>query len=96
MVDQLDETLQETVAHLSLLLNQLPGYVWTTDSQLRFTSLHGAGLRGVGLKSGELVGTTLYKHFGKEDKSFPPIAAHLQALMGESTSYEQRSGVHFH
>lgn len=77
---------------LRLLLDELPIILWATDRELRFTSSLGAGLAGIGLKSGELDGVTLYEHFNTSDPDFPAIAAHLKALAGQSAFYEHDSG----
>ncbi|HLF94079.1 MAG TPA: PAS domain S-box protein [Planctomycetota bacterium] len=75
-------------AHLRLILDQVPAVLWTTDAELRFTSSSGAGLMGLGLKSGEAVGRTLFEYFGTKDPAYPPIAMHLRAVEGKAGSYE--------
>ena len=72
-----------------LLLEELPAIVWSTDSDLRFTSSFGAGLSVLGLQHDQVVGTTLFEFFQTDDRSFPAIAAHCRALQGESISFEQ-------
>jgi len=66
---------------------QAEGIIWTTDRELRFTSSQGAALRAAGQVGSEYVGMTLYEFFGTKDPAFAPLAAHLHALDGESTSY---------
>ncbi|MBK7977250.1 MAG: PAS domain S-box protein [Deltaproteobacteria bacterium] len=80
--------LQGQEQALRSLLEHLPGVLWTTDRELRFTSSGGAALASIGLEPGQVIGLTLYDYFRTDDPSFPPIAAHLRALAGERASYE--------
>ena len=73
---------------LGLMIERMPVVLWTTDSELRFTSAIGAGLEPLGLRSNELVGRTLFEYFQTKDPAFPPIAAHRKALDGQSVTYE--------
>ena len=71
------------------LLEQLPAVVWTVDRELRISSVLGAGLSTVGLAPDQLPGTSLFDQYGTHDLNCPPIRAHLQALSGESVSFEK-------
>jgi PAS domain S-box-containing protein len=66
----------------------MPAVLWTTDTELRFTSSLGMGLSTLGLQSNQVVGLTLYDYFQTTKPEFFPIAAHLRALQGESVNYE--------
>jgi signal transduction histidine kinase len=79
-----EESLHERDARLQLVSEQIPGGLWSTDAELRFTSGFGAQ---AGLLHGR-PGTTLFEHFRTTDNSFPAIAAHRRALRGESSTYE--------
>jgi PAS domain-containing protein len=70
------------------MVENMPAILWTTDTDLRFTSSMGAGLQALGLRKNEVVGQSLYEYFSTKDPEFPPIAAHWSALRGESVSYE--------
>ena len=72
---------------LTVIVAQMPVVVWTTDTELRFTSLVGAGLKQMGLKPGQLVGQTMFDYFGTRDPGHPAIAAHRRALADEHASY---------
>lgn len=79
------------------LVEQFPIIVWTTDSELCFTSSTGAGLSAVGMGPNQMVGVTLFDFFETDDPRFPAIAAHLRALTGESVAFEMRlAGRLFH
>jgi len=85
---QAEQALRERDARLQLVSEQIPGGLWSTDAELRVTSGFGAQ---AGLLHGPS-GTTLFEHFGTEDPTFEPIAAHRRALRGESSSYEVEWG----
>ena len=83
------DALREDEARLTMMVEQLPAILWTTDTQLRFTSSMGAGLSGLNLRPGEVVGLTLFEYFKTDDPQFPPIAAIRRALAGHSENFEQ-------
>lgn len=87
-----ETALRESEARLRVLVEQLPAILWTTDSELRFTSSVGAGLSRLGLKPQEVVGKSLYEYFQTDDRSFMPIAAHRRALIGESVTFHVEWG----
>ena len=82
------EVLRRSNDRTELLLAQMPAILWTTDTDLRFTSSTGAGLAGLELAPHEAVGFTLFQYFGTDDPAFPPIAAHRQAMTGRSATFE--------
>jgi diguanylate cyclase (GGDEF)-like protein len=73
---------------LQLLVNQMPAVLWTTDTALRFSSLRGAGLDLLHLRTDQLVGLDLPAYFGQNGPSSVPIAAHRRALQGIAVTYE--------
>jgi PAS domain S-box-containing protein len=73
---------------LGVMIEKMPAVLWTTDTELRFTSAAGAGLEHLGLRTNELAGKTLFEYFQTKDQEFSPIAAHKKALRGESVTYE--------
>ncbi len=87
-----ETALRESEARLRVLVEQLPAILWTTDTELRFTSSVGAGLTRLGLRPQEVVGKSLYEYFQTEDRSFMPIAAHRRALNGESVTFHVEWG----
>ncbi|MFZ0638871.1 MAG: PAS domain S-box protein [Candidatus Acidiferrales bacterium] len=87
-----ETALRESEARLRVLVEQLPAVLWTTDTELRFTSSVGAGLSRLGLKPQETVGKSLYEYFQTDDRSFVPIAAHRRALNGESVTFHVEWG----
>jgi PAS domain S-box-containing protein len=77
-------------ASLRLLTDQVPVVVWSTDQHLRFTSVTGAGLTALGIKPGEIVGTTLREYFAEHDPNEAAETMHRRALEGESIHVESR------
>jgi two-component system sensor histidine kinase UhpB len=64
------------------LVDQLPVVLWSTDRQLRITSI-----RGGRVVEGE-EGKTIEEAFGGPAQAAPVVAAHRAALQGESVAYE--------
>ncbi|HEY6290900.1 MAG TPA: PAS domain S-box protein, partial [Terriglobia bacterium] len=78
-----EEALRESDARLRLVVSQLPAIVWSTDKAMRFSSHMGAGLRALGLKANQLLGTPVdqfVSSFGVQP--VPPDSR--RALQGES------------
>jgi PAS domain S-box-containing protein len=87
-----DRLRREADERLRLIVGQIPAILWTTDTDLKFTSSMGAGLEALGLEKGEVVGMSLYEFFGTDDPEFYPIAMHRRSLEGEPTLYETNWG----
>ena len=62
--------------------------MWTVDTNLRFTTNVGAGLKKTNLRPNELVGKTLNDLFETDDPDASVIREHRQALRGEMSDYE--------
>lgn len=75
---------------LESILGEFPGVVWTTDTELRFTTSRGKALGRPHLRPDQVVGHTLYEYFATADDKFLPIAMHRRALSGETVSYDFR------
>ncbi len=73
---------------LRLILDQVPGILWTVDRELRFTSSVGAALPALGLKPDQVVGMSLFEYFQTDDPEVVAIAAHTRALEGAVSSFE--------
>jgi PAS domain S-box-containing protein len=91
---QAEQALRENEARLQLLMSQVPAILWTTDTELRFVSSLGSGLKTLGLQADQISGLTLSEFFQTEDEDFLPIATHRRALTGESQTCEQTWGDH--
>jgi PAS domain S-box-containing protein len=82
--------LMQSEARLRLLTNQMPAVLWTTDSELRFTSALGMGLTSLHLQPNEIAGLTLFEYYQTSSPDFLPISAHRHALEGASVAFEMR------
>ena len=79
---------------LGLLVDQLPGsFVWTTDTDLRLTSVAGGALAWLGVEDpDEVVGRRLADVVaGTTDGGAVVLDAHRQALEGESATFTEGS-----
>ena len=83
-----ERALRESEARLRLIMGQIPAIVWTTDTELAITSYSGAGLARLKLRANANLGVKLFKLLQTQDRTFLPVASHLRALKGESTSFE--------
>jgi PAS domain S-box-containing protein len=79
-------------SRLSFVTEQLPAILWTTDRDLRFSSVMGAGLAAIGLSPGEVVGVSLAEFFASDPGGPRNVAAHRAALEGQGTSTDARFG----
>jgi PAS domain S-box-containing protein len=70
----------------------VPAVFWTTDVQLRVTSVQGNGLEILGITFDDLLGAPLHEHLGASNGINPILMAHRRALAGESTCFEAGIG----
>lgn len=87
-LEKSQEERHQREAQLQLIVNQMPAVLWTTDKALRFSSLRGAGLELLRLRTDQLVGIDLPSYFGQNGPNSAPITAHRRALQGEAVTYE--------
>ena len=85
-----ERALAESEARLRLVIDQIPGILWSTDNELRPNLALGAGLANLQLASTVHGEPDLCTLFRTRDPDFPPIAAHRRALTGESVSFEHQ------
>jgi len=80
--------LLQSETRLRLMTSRMPAVLWTTDTELHFTSSLGMGLAELDLRANQIAGMTLFEYFQTNSRDFPPIAAHQRALKGESVTYQ--------
>ncbi len=78
-----EEALRESQARLRMMVEQVPAALWTTDDQLRVTTLLGAGLRALGLAPKQLAGVPPGEPLAPDDVW---SSWHRQALAGTAVS----------
>ena len=86
---QAKEMREESEKRLRLMVEQAGAVLWTTDTELRFTSTQGRGLAALKTRPDQVRGQTLYEYFRTDNPQFVPIASHRRALNGKSVNYEQ-------
>lgn len=87
-VAYLETELAARESRLRLLGKEIGTAMWSTDEALRFTWSAGPALEALGFAENALVGISLFELLSTEDVNHPAIAAHHQALKGESAAYE--------
>jgi len=84
-----EDRLRASETRLRFLIDRMPGILWTTDLQLRFTTSTGTDRAGMDAGLGRSpTPMTLPEFFRTDDPDFLPIAAHRRALGGETVGYE--------
>ena len=71
-----------------LMADRIPGFVWSTDIDLRITAAFGAGLAALNIPPHQYLGKTLFEFFESTDENRPGVAVHRRALRGEVVDYE--------
>ncbi|HEU0079770.1 MAG TPA: PAS domain-containing protein, partial [Longimicrobiaceae bacterium] len=79
--------LQASEERQRLVYEQIPAFVWTTDRELRFTTLEGGAMAAAGARTARALGRSLPEVLGTRDPAFPPFEAHRRALRGEAAAY---------
>jgi hypothetical protein len=87
VVDAVPEQPRDSVR---VLVDQLPGVVWTTDTSLRLTSLFGEGLGSLRLGPNQIVGWNLFDFADASD--WPMVVAHREALRGRIGAFSLEWG----
>jgi two-component system, cell cycle sensor histidine kinase and response regulator CckA len=70
----------------------VPAVFWTTDAELRVTSIQGNGLDALGISTDDLIGAPIQESLVGTSGHDPILIAHRRALTGESTCFEARLG----
>ncbi len=73
--------------NLALLFDQMPGGIWTTDLDLRYTSSGGKEAKSFKKNHPNYLGMTLQEFFKTDSTDYPAIRGHLKALKGEIAEY---------
>ncbi len=84
--NQARQQLLESESRLRLLTEQVAAVLWTTDCELRFTSVLGGETAALNLRPEDVLGQSLYEYFDTDQPDLPLIAMHLKAVRGIETS----------
>ena len=80
----------ERDGYLQTVFRQLPGLIWTTDRDLRFTYVTGHLPHAPGVDCATWVGSAVHDVLGSRAPTDPAVAHHRAALSGEAQSFECR------
>jgi signal transduction histidine kinase/CheY-like chemotaxis protein len=69
------------------LLEMVPGYCYTVDRELTFTSSAGKGLAVLNLRPGQVIGVNMRALWGTREDTYEPLVCHLKALAGIAATY---------
>ena len=83
---QAKKALREAEEQMRFTVERIPAVVWTTDRDLRFTSIQGAGLVAGEWEAG-MIGKSLVKPTALQ-KDITPVKEHLAALAGNTKAYD--------
>ena len=77
----------EGECRMRLILEQMPCFLWTTDKELKLTSLMGTALAALGLQPGQGTGMALADYLDGQGFEKSVAVAHKRALDGASVGY---------
>jgi len=75
-------------AKLRSLVEAIPAVLWTTDLDLRVSSLAGAGLQALNVRPEQFIGLPVGELFPGAPNEHRSLLAHRKALAGEGCSFE--------
>ncbi|HYC54051.1 MAG TPA: PAS domain S-box protein [Candidatus Binatia bacterium] len=84
--------MREHQARLNLLIDQLPGQVWTTDAEGRMTFIRGRGLEKMRFRPEDLEGRVITEIFAASGLADQARASHEQAISGATVPFLMRYG----
>ncbi len=85
---QLQTQLEGSERQLHMLAEQLPAILWTTDEQLRLTSMRGRELSILQMSANTAIGQTVDELFAQSRPAQGASELHRRALLGDSTSLD--------
>jgi len=88
-----ERALRTHQQHLELILDQLPIFIWTVDTQLRLTSMNGSRIQEtIGLPMDELIGMNALEVLPSDYDKAPILTAFAQASTGQKVDFEYQRG----
>lgn len=93
-----ERALRTHQQQLELILDQLPIFIWTVDTQLRLTSMNGSRIQEtIGLPMDEFIGMNALEVLPSDYDKSPLLTAFAQASTGQKVDFEYQRGRHiFH
>ena len=84
---KIEDALRQSRTELSLILEQIPHVLWTTDIFLKLTSVSGATLSAYGPPPAGITGVSIMDYFASEPESIL-VQAHRNALAGIPQTFD--------
>jgi two-component system cell cycle sensor histidine kinase/response regulator CckA len=82
---QAKKALRDAEEQMRFIVERIPAVLWTTDRELRFTSIQGAGLTSEEWETSR-IGMSLIKSAAQQE-DITPVKEHLEALAGNKVAY---------
>jgi signal transduction histidine kinase/CheY-like chemotaxis protein len=79
---------QRDLQRFAAMLELMPGYCYTVNRELVFTSSAGKGLELLNLRPGQVIGLNLRDLWQTRDDTYEPLVCHLRALAGIPSTYK--------
>ena len=79
------DELRATEAHLRLIVEQMPAILWTTDANMKITSMVGGGLAAINVEPAELIGMSMLETIGDVKPECTPVSATNSGFPVQST-----------
>lgn len=95
---RVERALQENQTRLQMLLEKIPALLWTTDTDLRYTSLVGAALASIGVRPDQSLGKQVGTAAPSGGNAINLVREqHQRVLLGGTASFDiEWSGRYFH
>lgn len=86
-LQEMQKQLHESRQHLNFIGQQLPGAVWATDTELRYT-FHTHGPNPIFMPENSYIGKTIFERLDRDDPDNLVISMHHEALKGKTVNFE--------
>src|SRR5712664_3058554 len=73
---------------LRLLVEKIPAVLWTADMDFRLTSVAGAALAAMNVRSEDYIGVSLIDFSAQLGPDAAPLVAHRRALRGKGSTFD--------
>jgi len=86
--DRPDSKASLSSSSVLLLVEKIPAVLWTTSTDLRLTSVAGAGLAAMNVRPEDYLGVSLIDFSAQLGPDPTPLVAHRKALRGKASTFD--------
>jgi len=86
--DRPDSKASLSSSSVLLLVEKIPAVLWTTSTNLRLTSVAGAGLAAMNVRPEDYLGVSLIDFSAQLGPDPTPLVAHRKALRGKASTFD--------